>query len=112
MTVEPQQELHINQEYQELIQPLTKEEYELLDKSIQGQGQHIPIIVNQNGVIIDGYHRHEICQKRGITPKIEVRDFKTSLEEKLCIIDCNLKRRHLTDAQKVEIGHRIKPVYQ
>lgn len=111
-TTESIQELHINQEYQDLIQPLIKEEYELLENSIQEQGQHIPILVNPEGVIIDGYHRYKICQKRGIIPKIEIRAFATILDEKLCIIDCNLKRRHLTDAQKIEIGHKIKPVYQ
>lgn len=112
MTIEPTQELHINPEYQDLICPLSKEEYELLKTSIREQGQHIPIIVNTEGVIIDGINRTKVCQELRITPKIEIRVFEDELEEKLCVIDCNLKRRHLTDAQKIEIGHKIKPTYQ
>lgn len=112
MTVEPQQELHINPEYQSLIRPLTKEEYESLKEGIQKHGQQVKIIVNTEWVIIDGQHRYKADLELGISPDIEIRHFKNKVEEIECVIQCNLPRRQLTDADKVEIGHKIKPIYQ
>lgn len=112
MTIEPQQELHINPEYQSLIRPLTKEEYESLKEGIKKHGQQVKIIVNTEGVIIDGQHRYKADLELGITPDIDIIHFKNKVEEIECVIQCNLSRRQLTDADKVEIGHKIKPIYQ
>ena len=112
MTVEPALELHINPEYQNLIRQLTTDEYSSLKDSIKREGQHIPIIVNQNSVLIDGHHRYKIDQELGIKPKVKYRTFPSELDEQLFVISCNLPRRHLTNAEKIEIGHRIKPIYQ
>ncbi len=112
MTIEPQLELHINPEYQSLIRPLTKGEYESLKEGIQKHGQQVKIIVNTECVIIDEQHRYKADLELGITPDIEIRHFKNKVEEIECIIQCNLPRRQLTDADKIEIGHKIKPIYQ
>jgi hypothetical protein len=77
------EELRINPEYQDLIQPLTKKEYELVKKSIQEQGQHVSIIVNTKGTVIDDHYWYTACQELGIIPKIEIRDFASSLDEKI-----------------------------
>ena len=104
--------IQIKEEYMDLIQPLTAEEYEQLRNSIAEKGQHYPIIVSSQGVIIDGHHRFRACQEFQIPCIYKTITFTSKTQEQLCIIDCNLKRRHLTDAQKIEIGHRIKPIYK
>ena len=42
----------INPEYSSLVYPLSKSEYELLKNSIKEKGLHLPIIVNQDNVIL------------------------------------------------------------
>jgi len=88
-------------EYSVLLPPLSKEEYEALKESIRKEGQHLPIIVNEKGVILDGHHRFQVCKELGLQPKIEVRKFNSKIEEKLFVIDINLQRRQLNDAQRV-----------
>jgi hypothetical protein len=40
-----------------------------------------------------------------------MRDFQDPLDQKLFVIHVNLKRRHLTDPQKVELGQTLKPIF-
>ena len=61
--------LKINPEYQKLLPKLPQEEYEALKESIKSEGQHFPITVNEEGVILDGHHRFQICEELELTPK-------------------------------------------
>jgi ParB-like chromosome segregation protein Spo0J len=49
--------IKINPVYFKLINPLSKLEYEVLKNSISNKGLHLPIIVNQDNVILDGHNR-------------------------------------------------------
>ena len=84
-----------------MLPKLSKEEYEALKESIRTEGQHYPIIINREGVILDGHNRLRICRELGIEPKFEVKNFADKFEEKLFVIDVNLQRRQLNAAQKV-----------
>jgi ParB-like chromosome segregation protein Spo0J len=53
----------VNQEYARLVPKLSKEEYESLKESIKQNGLWVPIIVNSQGVILDGHHRYKACQE-------------------------------------------------
>jgi ParB-like chromosome segregation protein Spo0J len=55
-----------NQEYASLVPQLSKEEYESLKQSIKENGLWVPIVVNNDGVILDGHHRYKACQERGL----------------------------------------------
>jgi ParB-like chromosome segregation protein Spo0J len=55
-----------NQEYANLVPPLSAEEYESLKQSIKQNGLWVPIVVNSQGVILDGHHRFKACQELGI----------------------------------------------
>ena len=103
MTAEEQLQLKINPEYQDLIDPLTKDEYTSLKNSIKENGQRLLIIVNSERVIIDGHHRYRVCQELGITPKIKVREFSDQADEKQFIHDCNVERRHLNTFQLIKL---------
>lgn len=99
--------------YANLVPRLTKEEYESLKESIKQNGLWVPLIVNRNGILLDGYHRYKACQELGIkNPKFETKTFDNELDEKLFVIDCNLKRRQLTDFQKIELALKSKPILE
>jgi hypothetical protein len=61
-------------------------------------------VINSKGVVLDGHNRFRICKELKLEPDCKVKDFKNKLEEKQFIITTNLKRRHLNDFQKAELG--------
>ena len=58
--------LHLNPEYDKLLPKMTEEEFAELKKSIQTEGQHYPIIVNEDLEVLDGHHRFRACIELGI----------------------------------------------
>lgn len=96
-------EIQINKEYMELLPPLEEEEFEALKWSIMTEGQHYPIVVNQDGIILDGHQRYGACQELGRECEYVVKEFESPLLEKKFVIETNLQRRQLTDYQKFEL---------
>jgi ParB-like chromosome segregation protein Spo0J len=52
--------IKINQEYAKLVPPLSSSDYQRLKEGIELNGILIPIIVNEQGEILDGHHRYKI----------------------------------------------------
>ena len=102
----------INPEYSSLVYPLSKSENELLKRSIKEKGLHLPVIVNQDNVILDGHHRYEICKELNIEPRFEVKRFDNPLNEKEFVIEINLKRRHLNSFQIAELEYKMEEIYK
>jgi len=102
--------LTIDEEYAHLMSPLSDLDPETLKLSIQRRGQYVPIIVNQDGVILDGHLRYGACQELGIKPEIKVRHFENRLEEKKFIIEVNLCRTHLNDFQRSELQKNLESI--
>ena len=96
--------LHVNSEYEKLLPRMSDEEFAELKASIQMEGQHYPIVANENLEVLDGHHRFRACVELGIEPDFEVRKFEDKLLEKKFVIEANLRRRHLTKFQLVELG--------
>lgn len=96
--------LRINHEYEKLLPKMSDEEFAELKASIQAEGQHYPIVVNEDLEILDGHHRFRACVELGIEPDFEVRKFEDKLLERKFVIEANLRRRHLTKFQLVELG--------
>ena len=98
-----------NEEYASLVPPLSISEYELLKEDIKQNGVQLPIVTNQDGDILDGHHRYKIWVVdlgRSVKdmPKPTIMRFNDKLQEKLFVINANLKRRQLNDFQKAELG--------
>jgi ParB-like chromosome segregation protein Spo0J len=92
---------------------LSSEEFESLKQSIkEASGLYVPIIVNQEGIILDGHHRFKACQELEIEPRTIVREFSDKLEERLFVIDCNLIRRQLNHFQRTELALKSKPILE
>ena len=102
--------IKINPEYSNLVNPLSKLEYEVLKNSIKEDGLHYPIIVNSKGDILDGHHRYTIAKELDLPIKYEIKRFDNLIEEKKFVIDINLKRRHLHDFQKAELAYKLEDI--
>ena len=97
-------------EYVNLIPPLSNADYERLKQSIKEWGRLLmPIILNQDNVVLDGYHRLMACKELGITIIYSVKDFTDRpLDELKYVMAVNLHRRHLNEFQRTKIGLKIK----
>jgi ParB-like chromosome segregation protein Spo0J len=96
--------LRVNPEYEKLLPKMSDEEFAELKASIETEGQHYPIVANENLEVLDGHHRFRACVELGIEPDFEVRRFEDKLVEKKFVIEANLRRRHLNSFQLVELG--------
>lgn len=83
--------------------PLSTEDYDALRESIVKYGVTVPVLLDEEGAIIDGHHRAEIAQALGIVYATEVRDDLTEDEKVALSISLNIDRRQLTREQKREI---------
>jgi hypothetical protein len=65
-----------NQEYVTLIPSISTTDYERLKKSIaEEDGLLMPVILNQDNVVLDGHHRMRACKEFGFTATYNVKDF-------------------------------------
>ena len=105
--------LKIKQEYQDSVPALTAEEYKSLKESIESQGQYHPITVNRDLVILDGHHRHKICNELGREPKYIIKDdFPSKLHEELFVMESNLHGRERTPFVRAMIALKCKPILE
>ena len=49
----------------QLLPDLLPEEYDFLKASIDDHGVEVPIIVDQDGEVVDGFHRQRVCDELG-----------------------------------------------
>jgi ParB-like chromosome segregation protein Spo0J len=96
--------------YLNLIPPLSEVEFDLLKQSIKKEGLHIPIIVNTQGIVLDGHHRFRACKELGIPLQFYRKEFKDSLDEKEFVIEVNLTRRQLNRFRRVELGYSLEDI--
>jgi len=91
---------------------MTDEEYNSLKSSIKEQGLLLQIIINSDGIILDGHHRHKACQELNINPKYKVKKFDSKTDEIIFVGECNLQRRQLTPLQRISIVRQLEPFYK
>jgi len=82
---------------------LSAEDYRLLEASILTDGIVTPIIVDEDGAIIDGHHRHEIAKKHGLFEPVELREGLSESEKTALSISLNVARRHLSREERRRI---------
>lgn len=110
--------LHIRfiEEYYDAIPRPITDERQLLKESILEDGLTDEIKINNQGIVLDGHTRMEICEELGwknqdtgmiITPKYLIKEFKTKDEERDYVIKTNLMRRQLNAFQKVRLVAKL-----
>jgi transposase-like protein len=87
---------------------LSPAEYAALKTDIAANGVRIPIEVDEEGNIIDGFHRKQICGELGI--ECPTRPFfgRTEEQKRAHAWQVNLTRRHLSQDQKREIARTLR----
>lgn len=79
-----------------------------MKRSIREDGLHFPIIINEEGILLDGHNRLKACEELGIEPRFETRDFSgDKLQERKFVIVSNLRRRHLNSFQRIELSQPL-----
>ena len=88
--------------YQSIVQlpPLTEEQYEGLRSSIAVSGVKVPILIDENKQIIDGWHRKQIADELDYDCPEIVEENLTDDEKRTLARALNLARRQLTNDQK------------
>lgn len=76
------------------------DKFEELRQSVIGNGLRFPIVLFE-GRILDGRHRYEVCLAEDIEPRFET--FMGPGSAMAYVIDVNLRRRDLTDAQRLNV---------
>lgn len=115
-------DLVIDEEFEKLLPVLTLEESEKLENSILQYGMLDPIKIWQDPdtgewIIIDGHNRYNILKKHNIDwhywqdYKI-MAELDTREDVKQWMLEQQLGRRNLSDAEKYEIVQKFKSVFQ
>jgi hypothetical protein len=87
----------------QLMPPLSPDEYTALETSIITSGVQVPIVVDENGVVIDGHHRKRIAESFGLSLPTSVRSGLTNAEKRSLALSLNVDRRHLSREQRREL---------
>lgn len=101
--------IKINEEFKNLIPPLSAEEFNQLEENILADGCRDPIVL-WGDILIDGHNRLKICEEHGYPYKTITKDFSDSDSVKLWIIQNQFGRRNLTDFQRAELALQAEPL--
>lgn len=103
--------LIIDEEFKNLIPPLSDVERKGLEDSILKEGCR-DAIITWHGVIVDGHNRYSICTKHNIPFKTIEKDFKSRDEVLLWMIDTQISRRNLSSGNKIILAQRKAPILE
>lgn len=84
----------------QFMPPLSPEEYRALEESIEANGIQVPILVDEQGRVIDGHHRQKIASELGIDCPSRTVTGKSEVELRTLALSLNLDRRHLNREQR------------
>ena len=100
-------ELKINKRFEELIVPLSAEEYSELYQSIKAEGCR-DAIITWGGVVVDGHNRYGICKELDISFNTLEKEFEDEDSVLEWIMRNQLARRNLTDVERGRLALRLK----
>lgn len=98
----------------QLFDALDADTYQALKASIRERGVQIPIVLDEDGRIIDGHHRHRAWTELR-AEGVSVEDFPTMIlvgldddEKRRRVIELNLYRRHLTPETRARMIRELR----
>ncbi|RZL20390.1 MAG: hypothetical protein EOO89_00355 [Pedobacter sp.] len=100
----------VNQVFKNLIQPLTKEEFNQLERNCLEYGIRDAIVL-WNNVIIDGHNRYAIATKHNLRFNTVEMKFADETEVKRWIILNQFGRRNLNNFQRAELSLQVKDYF-
>jgi transposase-like protein len=102
-----ERQMNARQTYQ-VMPPLSPEEYAALKADIAARGVQVPVEYDDEGNILDGFHRVQICQELGLACPQVMRSGLSDAEKRAHAWKLNLTRRHLSKAQKRAIAKTLR----
>lgn len=99
--------LEIDPEFQNLIRPLTPDEYKNLEEQLVDEGCRDELIIWED-VIIDGHNRYEICQKHEIPFKTKEMFFDDRSEVIVWMIKHQFGQRNLQQYERSVLSLRYE----
>lgn len=103
--------MKIDNEFKNVLPPLTDLQYRKLEEGILERGVTEPLVVwEEEDILVDGHNRYEIAKKHNIDFKTEYLSFPSRDAVKAWIIRTQIGRRNLTSFQQSEYALRLKPV--
>jgi len=96
-------------ELKNLLPPLSKKEYDGLEKDILKNGC-LSAVVAWNDTIVDGHNRYEICQKHGLPFEVRQMEFASIDDARYWAWEHQEHRRNLSPFQKAELALLFKPM--
>jgi len=105
--------IKIDPEYSQLVPELSEEEYTRLKESVASVGLYEPIIINQEGTLLDGHHRLKVVKDLGWSRvNVETKHFDSKNDEAIYVIETNVVRRQLNQYQKTILAEKLEPLYR
>ena len=107
--------MKIDEEFKNLIPPLSSEEYSQLEQNCIDYGIRDALIVTAlpgetDIVLIDGHNRYEIAKKNNLAYNVKRFDFQDREAVKEWIIKNQLGRRNIPPYVRAELALKLKPV--
>ena len=96
-------------EMEQLLPPLSGEQFSSVENDILENGCYAPIIVNEDMVIVDGHNRFHICEKHSLPFRMLVFSFADLLEAKQWALDTQKGRRNLDKWELGKIALKLRP---
>jgi len=93
--------------YANLLPPLSADERDALAASLRDQGQLAPVIVDEDGSILDGHHRRQLL---GDKTQAKVLSGLSEAEKKAFVYRSAGDHRNLSSEQKREVREHMKAV--
>jgi hypothetical protein len=102
--------LTVNEELKRYIDPLTPEEHDSLERSIQAEGCRDALVL-WGDILVDGHNRYGICQKHGLPfQTVQNNRFQSIEDVHLWMIDQHLGRRSVSDFQRGVLALRKREI--
>lgn len=100
----------VNEELRRYIDPLTPEEHDSLERSIQAEGCRDALVL-WGDILVDGHNRYGICQKHGLPfQTVQNTRFQSIEDVHLWMIDQHLGRRSVSDFQRGVLALRKREI--
>jgi len=97
--------IKIKKEYLKLVPRPNEDDYQKLKNDIKENGIEIPVIVNSQNVLLEGFTRYNIAKELSLS---EIPTETKTVEDELSfIIRVNVHRRHLSIKQKTDLGLKL-----
>jgi hypothetical protein len=93
--------------YALMLPGLTDAEYRALKADIAEHGILVPVIVDQDGRVLDGVHRVRIAAELGIDVPVSRMGHMTENRKMHLAVGLNMRRRHLDADRRRELVHKL-----